>query len=80
MRQPSGGDDLYAGFDHRGEAGYRRVRAGTTRKRRATRWDYDAVSPMMTADLTIGGKKQHVLDAAVEERLHVCARREDAAS
>jgi PQQ-dependent dehydrogenase (methanol/ethanol family) len=24
-------------------------------------WDYDAVSPMMTADLTIGGKKQHVL-------------------
>ena len=24
-------------------------------------WDYDAVSPMMTADLKIGGKKQHVL-------------------
>jgi quinohemoprotein ethanol dehydrogenase len=24
-------------------------------------WDYDAVSPMMTADLRIGGKKQHVL-------------------
>ncbi len=24
-------------------------------------WDYDAVSPMMTADLTIGGKKRHVL-------------------
>ncbi len=24
-------------------------------------WDYDAVSPMMTADLTLGGKKTHVL-------------------
>ena len=24
-------------------------------------WDYDAVSPMMTADLTIGGKKKHVI-------------------
>jgi quinohemoprotein ethanol dehydrogenase len=24
-------------------------------------WDYDAVSPMMTADLRIGGEKQHVL-------------------
>jgi quinohemoprotein ethanol dehydrogenase len=24
-------------------------------------WDYDAVSPMMTADLVIGGTKQHVL-------------------
>jgi quinohemoprotein ethanol dehydrogenase len=24
-------------------------------------WDYDAVSPMMTADLAIGGKKRHVL-------------------
>ena len=24
-------------------------------------WDYDAVSPMMTADLTIGGQKKHVL-------------------
>ncbi len=24
-------------------------------------WDYDAVSPMMTADLTLGGEKKHVL-------------------
>jgi PQQ-dependent dehydrogenase (methanol/ethanol family) len=24
-------------------------------------WDYDAVSPMMTADLTIGGRKRHVI-------------------
>ncbi len=24
-------------------------------------WDYDAVSPMMTADLTIGGHKKHVI-------------------
>jgi quinohemoprotein ethanol dehydrogenase len=24
-------------------------------------WDYDAVSPMMTADLTIGGHKRHVI-------------------
>jgi quinohemoprotein ethanol dehydrogenase len=24
-------------------------------------WDYDAVSPMMTADLTLGGKKRHVI-------------------
>jgi quinohemoprotein ethanol dehydrogenase len=24
-------------------------------------WDYDAVSPMMTADLTIGGEKKHVI-------------------
>jgi glucose dehydrogenase len=24
-------------------------------------WDYDAVSPMMTMDLTIGGEKKHVL-------------------
>jgi mono/diheme cytochrome c family protein len=24
-------------------------------------WDYDAVSPMMTADLTLGGRKQHVI-------------------
>jgi len=24
-------------------------------------WDYDAVSPMMTADLSIGGRKQHVI-------------------
>jgi quinohemoprotein ethanol dehydrogenase len=24
-------------------------------------WDYDAVSPMMTADLTLGGQKRHVI-------------------
>jgi quinohemoprotein ethanol dehydrogenase len=24
-------------------------------------WDYDAVSPMMTADLTLGGQKKHVI-------------------
>jgi quinohemoprotein ethanol dehydrogenase len=27
----------------------------------ADTWDYDAVSPMMTADLTIGGEKKHVI-------------------
>jgi len=27
----------------------------------ADAWDYDAVSPMMTADLTIGGRKEHVI-------------------
>ena len=27
----------------------------------ADTWDYDAVSPMMTADLTIGGVKRHVI-------------------
>ncbi len=27
----------------------------------ADSWDYDAVSPMMTADLTIGGERKHVI-------------------
>ncbi len=27
----------------------------------ADAWDYDAVSPMMTADITIGGEQKHVI-------------------
>jgi PQQ-dependent dehydrogenase (methanol/ethanol family) len=60
VRQPSGGDDLYA-------ASIIAVKADTGeyvwhyQETPGDSWDYDAVSPMMTADLTIGGKKRHVL-------------------
>jgi quinohemoprotein ethanol dehydrogenase len=60
VRQPSGGDDLYA-------ASIIAVKPDTGeyvwhyQETPGDSWDYDAVSPMMTADLTIGGKKQHVL-------------------
>lgn len=60
VRQPTGGDDLYA-------ASIVAVKPDTGeyvwhyQETPGDSWDYDAVSPMMTADLTIGGKKQHVL-------------------
>ena len=60
VRQPTGGDDLYA-------ASIIAVKPDTGeyvwhyQETPGDSWDYDAVSPMMTADLTIGGKKQHVL-------------------
>jgi PQQ-dependent dehydrogenase (methanol/ethanol family) len=60
VRQPSGGDDLYA-------ASIIAVKPDTGeyvwhyQETPGDSWDYDAVSPMMTADLTIAGKKRHVL-------------------
>ena len=60
VRQPTGGDDLYA-------ASIIAVKPDTGeyvwhyQETPGDSWDYDAVSPMMTADLRIGGKKQHVL-------------------
>jgi quinohemoprotein ethanol dehydrogenase len=60
VRQPTGGDDLYA-------ASIIAVKPDTGeyvwhyQETPGDSWDYDAVSPMMTADLKIGGKKQHVL-------------------
>ena len=60
VRQPTGGDDLYA-------ASIIAVKPDTGeyvwhyQETPGDSWDYDAVSPMMTADLTIGGKKQHVI-------------------
>jgi PQQ-dependent dehydrogenase (methanol/ethanol family) len=59
-REPSGGDDLYA-------ASIVAVNPDTGeyvwhyQETPGDAWDYDAVSPMMTADLKIGGKKQHVI-------------------
>ena len=60
VRQPTGGDDLYA-------ASIIAVKPDTGeyvwhyQETPGDSWDYDAVSPMMTADLAIGGKKQHVI-------------------
>jgi len=59
-REPSGGDDLYA-------ASIVAVKPDTGeyvwhyQETPGDAWDYDAVSPMMTADLTIGGRKKHVI-------------------
>jgi len=60
LRDPKMGDDLYTASivalnPDTGEYvwHYQETPADT--------WDYDAVSPMMTADLMIGGKKQHVI-------------------
>jgi quinohemoprotein ethanol dehydrogenase len=59
-RDPSGGDNLYL-------ASIVAVKASTGeyvwhyQTTPADTWDYDAVSPMMTADITIDGKKTHVL-------------------
>ena len=59
-REPSGGDDLYA-------ASIVAVDPDTGeyvwhyQETPGDAWDYDAVSPMMTADLEIGGKKRHVI-------------------
>jgi len=60
VREPSGGDDLYA-------ASIVAVKPDTGeyvwhyQETPGDAWDYDAVSPMMTADLTIKGKKKHVI-------------------
>ncbi len=40
-------------------------------------WDYDSTSPMMTADLTIGGAAAACADPAEQERFPLRARRED---
>jgi PQQ-dependent dehydrogenase (methanol/ethanol family) len=59
-RTPSVGDNLYA-------ASIVAVRPDTGeyvwhyQETPGDSWDYDAVSPMMTADLTLNGQKQHVL-------------------
>ncbi len=59
-RDPSGGDDLYLASIVAVKASsgeyvwHYQTTPGDT-------WDYDSVSPMMTADLTLGGKKRHVL-------------------
>lgn len=60
VREPGSGDDLYT-------ASIIAVKPDTGeyvwhyQETPADAWDYDAVSPMMTADLTIGGKKEHVI-------------------
>ncbi len=60
VREPKSGDNLYTAsiVAVRPDTGeyvwhYQEVPGDT--------WDYDAVSPMMTADLTLGGEKKHVL-------------------
>jgi quinohemoprotein ethanol dehydrogenase len=60
LRDPKMGDDLYTAsiVALRPDTGeyvwhYQETPADT--------WDYDAVSPMMTADLVIGGEKKHVI-------------------
>jgi quinohemoprotein ethanol dehydrogenase len=60
LRDPKMGDDLYTAsiVALNPDTGkyvwhYQETPADT--------WDYDAVSPMMTADLTIGGEKKHVI-------------------
>ncbi|MGH8258338.1 MAG: PQQ-binding-like beta-propeller repeat protein, partial [Steroidobacteraceae bacterium] len=60
VREPRHDDDLYT-------ASIIAVRPDTGeyvwhyQETPADAWDYDAVSPMMTADLTIRGKKKHVI-------------------
>ncbi|MGH8217762.1 MAG: PQQ-dependent dehydrogenase, methanol/ethanol family [Steroidobacteraceae bacterium] len=60
VREPGHGDDLYT-------ASIIAVKPETGeyvwhyQETPADAWDYDAVSPMMTADLTIAGKKEHVI-------------------
>jgi len=59
-REPTLGDDLYS-------ASIVAVKPDTGeyvwhyQETPGDAWDYDAVSPMMTADLNIGGKKTHVI-------------------
>jgi PQQ-dependent dehydrogenase (methanol/ethanol family) len=59
-RDPSGGDNLYLAsiIAVKPETGEYVWHYQTTP---ADTWDYDAVSPMMTADITIDGKERHVL-------------------
>jgi quinohemoprotein ethanol dehydrogenase len=60
QRDPTDGDNLYV-------ASVVAVKADTGeyvwhyQETPGDSWDYDAVSPMMTADVTIGGQKKHVL-------------------
>jgi len=60
VRDPNNGDDLYAASilalkpDTGEYVWHYQETPGDT-------WDYDAVSPMMTADLTLGGRKRHVI-------------------
>ncbi|HTX23525.1 MAG TPA: PQQ-dependent dehydrogenase, methanol/ethanol family [Steroidobacteraceae bacterium] len=60
LRDPKMGDDLYTASivalnpDTGQYVWHYQETPGDT-------WDYDAVSPMMTADLTIGGKRKHVI-------------------
>jgi quinohemoprotein ethanol dehydrogenase len=60
MRDPKNGDALYAASilalkpDTGEYVWHYQETPGDT-------WDYDAVSPMMTVDLTLGGKKRHVI-------------------
>jgi alcohol dehydrogenase (cytochrome c)/quinohemoprotein ethanol dehydrogenase len=59
-RDPKGGDNLYVASiialkaDTGEYAWHYQTTPGDT-------WDYDATSPMITADLTIGGEQKHVL-------------------
>jgi quinohemoprotein ethanol dehydrogenase len=59
-RDPKGGDNLYIAsiIALKAETGeyvwHYQATPGDT-------WDYDSVSPMMTADLTVGGEKKHVV-------------------
>ena len=59
-RDPTGGDNLYP-------ASIVAVKPDTGeyvwhyQETPADTWDYDAVSPMMTADVSVDGKKRHVL-------------------
>jgi quinohemoprotein ethanol dehydrogenase len=59
-RDPKGGDNLYVAsiIALKPDTGEYVWHYQTTP---ADTWDYDAVSPIMTADLTIDGKPQHVL-------------------
>jgi len=59
-RDPSGGDNLYLAsiIAVKPETGEYVWHYQTTP---ADTWDYDAVSPMMTADITIDGQERHVL-------------------
>jgi PQQ-dependent dehydrogenase (methanol/ethanol family) len=60
VRDPNNGDDLYAASilalkpDTGEYVWHYQETPGDT-------WDYDAVSPMITADLTLGGQKKHVI-------------------
>jgi quinohemoprotein ethanol dehydrogenase len=60
MRDPDDGDNLYV-------ASLVAVKAGTGeyvwhyQQTPGDSWDYDAISPLVTADVTIGGEKKHVI-------------------
>jgi quinohemoprotein ethanol dehydrogenase len=60
MRDPSDGDNLYV-------ASLVAVKADTGeyvwhyQQTPGDSWDYDAISPLVTADITLGGQKKHVI-------------------